>query len=225
MDSRQLIIGNKNYSSWSLRPWVFMKYHALAFEEIRIPLYRAQSSQQLLAYSPTGMVPVLADGDITVWDSLAICEYISETYLDGKGWPQPHKARAYARSISAEMHSGFSNLRKALSMNVRARFQWQTVNSDVDNEIARIFAIWDDCRAQFGSAGPWLFGEFSIADAMFAPVCLRFDRYNVPLTAIVQAYVEQMLGWTVMKEWCDAARQETEVIAWAENAQFLKLEG
>ncbi|MEK6749012.1 MAG: glutathione S-transferase family protein [Pseudomonadota bacterium] len=224
MNKRQLIIGNKNYSSWSLRPWLFMKYYKLPFEEVRIPLYCVGSTEKIARYSPSGLVPALVDGDITVWDTLAICEYLSETYLDGKAWPQDRQARAHARAVSAEMHSGFANVRKHLSMNVRARFQWQYINSDVEREIARILTLWETCRTQFASAGPWLFGEFSIADAMYVPVCLRFDRYNVPLNALAQAYVEHVLALDAMREWCEAALLEKEVIGWAENAQLLRVD-
>lgn len=225
MGAPQLIIGNKNYSSWSLRPWLLLKYHAVAFEEIRIPLYKVGSSENILRYSPSGLVPALVDGDVSVWDTLAICEYISEAYLDGRGWPQERKARAHARAVSAEMHAGFTQLRKHLSMNVRAVFQWQTINADVDREITRILQIWETCRSLYASTGPWLFGEFSIADAMYAPVCLRFTGYNTPVNDSAKNYIAQMLANSALREWCDAARQEKEVIGWTENTQLLKLEG
>lgn len=224
METRQLIIGNKNYSSWSLRPWLLMKYYRVPFQEIRIPLYCVGSNEKILRYSPSGLVPALVDGDVTVWDTLAICEYVSETYLDGKGWPSDRKIRAHARAISAEMHAGFAHVRKHLSMNVRARFQWQHINSDVEREIARILQIWDACRAKYTSAGPWLFGEFSIADAMYAPMCLRFHGYNVPVNATATAYIAQMLAVDPMREWCEAARQEKAVIGWTENTQLLRFE-
>ncbi len=224
MTKRTLVIGNKNYSSWSLRPWLFMRVHNIPFEEIRIPLYAANTKERLARYSPSGLVPTLVDGDITVWDSLAILEYLSEAYLDGNGWPASTKARAEARSVSAEMHSGFANVRKHLSMNVRARFQWRHINDAVERELSRIFQIWETCLARDGADGPWLFGKFSIADAMYAPVCLRLDRYNVPVSDTVKAYVNQALALPPMQEWCAAAYEEKEVIGWAENSELLRIE-
>lgn len=220
----ELVIGNKNYSSWSLRPWLFLSYHAIPIKETRIPLYALGSKERIASYSKAGMVPILIDGDVTVHDSLAICEYVSDAYLDGRGWPQSRDARAVARSVSAEMHSGFANLRQHLSMNLRARFHWQTINDDVERDIARIVQIWDECRARFAKGKPWLFGEFSIADAMFAPVCTRFKSYNVPMTASTAEYVEQMLALPSMQAWYTAARAEKEVIGWTENARLLRIE-
>jgi len=133
--------------------------------------------------------------------------------------------RAHARAVSCEMHSGFVNVRKHLSMNVRTRFQWQFINDDVERELQRIVAIWNDCRAKYGTRGSWLFGEFSIADAMYAPVVLRLQSYNVPVDAVAQAYMEQMLSLPELKQWCAAGREEKEVLAFAENAQLKRLEG
>lgn len=224
MGNLKLIIGNKNYSSWSLRPWLFMKVHNISFEEIRIPLYTANTKDRLAPYSPSGLVPVLIDGDVTVWDSLAILEYLSETRLHGNGWPSSAAARAEARSVSAEMHAGFSSLRKHLSMNVRARFQWRHIDDTVERELSRIFQIWEGCLSRHGGDGPWLFGAFSIADAMYAPVCLRLDRYNVPVNSRIRAYMNQTLTLQPMREWCAAAYEEKEVIGWAENAELLRIE-
>ena len=224
MSNRQLIIGNKNYSSWSLRPWYFMRMHEIPFEEIRIPLYAVDSAERIAKYSPSGLVPALIDDGLHVWDSLAICEYVSEAYLDGAGWPSARAARARARSVSAEMHAGFSNIRSNLSMNVRARFQWQFIDESVERELQRIKTIWNDCRAEFGGGGPWLFGEFSIADAMYVPVCLRLQNYNVPLEGAVRDYVRHVLASSAMMAWCEEALREKEVIAWAENAKLPRIE-
>ena len=212
MDTLTLVIGNKNYSSWSLRPWLFMKYHGLAFDEILISLYAEGSPAAMKQYSPSGLVPVLIDGDLKVWDTLAICEYVSEQYLDGKGWPEDGRARAVARSVSAEMHAGFQKLRANLPMNLKGRFDWRDVGEDVEKDIGRVVEIWERCRADHGAAGPWLFGGFSIADAMFAPVAWRFHIYNVPLGEVATRYVRELLNLDAMQAWHAAAIKENEVL-------------
>jgi len=207
-----LVIGNKNYSSWSLRPWLFMMKSGVPFEEIRVPLYQPGSAEKLREYSPSRLVPLLVDGDLKVWDSLAICEYVSEKFLGGKGWPADRQARAVARSVSAEMHAGFQAVRANLPMNLRAAFAWKPVNDEVDAGIRHIVEIWTRCRRQYGASGPWLFGEFSIADAMYAPVAWRFKSYGVPLEGAAARYLATLLGMAEMRAWQAGALGETEVL-------------
>lgn len=205
-----LVIGNKNYSSWSLRPWLAMKQFNVPFHEVRIALYTPESSQEIRQYSPSGKVPVLLDDSLTIWDSLAICEYLAEQFPTTDWWPPDKAARATARSISAEMHSGFLNLRHHMPMNCRARFHDQVITPEVQKDIDRIVSIWKECHQNFG--GDMLFGEFSIADAMFAPVVLRFMTYDVPLDAVTKAYSEAILALPAMQEWLQAAEAESESI-------------
>jgi glutathione S-transferase len=208
-----LVIGNKNYSSWSLRPWIAMKAAGIPFAEHRIPLYGTGSKEQILVYSPAGKVPCLVDGDIRVWDSLSICEYLAEKHPGL--WPKDPAARALARSISAEMHSGFPNLRAKMSMNIRKRHPGLGRTPESLADVARIVAIWSECRAKHGrgdppSVGPFLFGGFSIADAMYAPVVLRFRTYAVELPADCRAYADAMLALPAMQDWIAAAEAEAE---------------
>ena len=212
-----LIIGNKCYSSWSLRAWFFLKHSGLDFRERRIPLETDQWRREILDYSPSGKVPVLMHGEIRVWDSMAICEYVSETFLAGGGWPPDPAARALARSVSAEMHSGFPHLRAQLPMNCRRRFPGYPIPGDAAMDIARVLEIWDLCLARYAPQGPWLFGSFSIADAMFAPVALRFYGYDVKLSAGEEQYVRTVLDDEAVRDWIRAACRETETIA-AEEA-------
>ena len=188
----KLIVGNKNYSSWSLRPWLAMKVAGIAFTEQRIPLYLPGSKGEILAFSPAGKVPCLIDetpaGRLAVWDSLSICEYLAEK--TPSLWPADPAARALARSISAEMHSGFPNLRTHMSMNIRKRYPDKGRTPEVLAEIARIVAMWSDCRARFGKGGAFLFGPFCNADAMYAPVVMRFRTYEVELPAACRAYAD-----------------------------------
>lgn len=207
-----LLIGNKNYSSWSLRPWLFLRHHGLDFEERRVALYSAGSKAEILRYSPAGKVPVLVDGGVTVWDSLAILEYLHERHPQCAGWPAAAAARAHARAVSAEMHSGFGALRQALPMNCRTLYPSRVWPDDVQQDIARVLTIWDECRARHGADGPFLYGGFSIADAMYAPVVWRFTGYSVPLPQTAQAYCETMLALPAMREWVRDARAETEVL-------------
>jgi len=203
-----LILGNKNYSSWSLRAWLVLKHLGLPFEEIVIPLYQGNDGSHLLHYSPSGKVPVLKHGEYTVWDSLAICEYLSDIFPDHYLWPADSHARAYARSISAEMHSGFQNLRQNMPMNCRLSRPGYGRTPDVDRDIERIIAIWTECRKQFVARGAFLFGSFGIADAMYAPVVTRFITYGVTLDGVVQDYVNTIMGLSSIKEWYDSARKE-----------------
>jgi glutathione S-transferase len=206
----KLIIGNKNYSSWSLRAWLAAQASGLAFEEIRLPLFIPGSRERILAHSPSGKVPCVNDHGLAVWDSLAICEYLAEKapHL----WPADPAARAVARSVSAEMHSGFTALRSHMSMNIRKDYAGRGHNPEVEADIARIAALWADCRARFGGAGPYLFGAFSIADAMYAPVCFRFQTYGVRPDGAAGAYLSTMLADPRMQAWEAAARAEAEVI-------------
>jgi glutathione S-transferase len=208
-----LVIGNKNYSSWSLRPWLLMRQAGLAFGEVRIPLYTPESQAQIRTHSPSGRVPCLVDGGLAIWDSLAICEYLAERHPKLELWPAASGARAVARSASAEMHSGFQHLRTNMSMNCRGHFPGLGRTVEVAGEIDRIQRLWADCRARFGSAGPFLFGRFCIADAMYAPVVLRFRTYQVQLNPVSREYADAVLALPALQEWVAAAVAETEVIA------------
>jgi glutathione S-transferase len=207
-----LVIGNKNYSSWSLRPWLLMKQSRLAFEEVRVPLYMPGSKDTLRKYGPSGKVPVLLDGDVTVWDSLAIAEYLAEHHPERQLWPAEGARRAVARSISAEMHSGFAALRSNMSMNCRGSFTGLGRTVEVAADIERIQRIWTECRERFGAAGPYLFGAFTVSDAMYAPVVLRFRTYAVQLSSVAQQYANAVLALPALQEWVEAAKAETEVI-------------
>lgn len=208
----QLIIGNKNYSSWSLRAWLFLKHFQLEFSEQRLALFTDDFYQQINCYGGSGKVPLLLDRGHVIWDSLAICEYLNETYLKGAGWPTDPGLRATARAISCEMHAGFANLRHELPMNCRARQRKVNYSSATANELARIEQIWQSLRQQHADQGPWLFGHFSIADAMFAPVAIRFNNYQVPLSESARTYVDQILAESNVIDWIKAGAQEAEVI-------------
>lgn len=209
MSDLTLVIGNKNYSSWSLRPWIFLKHLGLPFREVQLRLYTPTFKDEVAEYGgPSGKVPVLQHGKLTVWDSLAICEYVAE--LAGRGWPEDRAARAVARSVTAEMHSGFVNLRMEWPMNARARNRRTLMTPGLEADIDRIDEIWNDCRARFGShaGGPWLFGEYSIADAMFAPVALRFNTYGARMSDTARWYVATVLEDPIMQQWVSAAKEE-----------------
>ena len=208
----KLIIGNKNYSSWSLRPWLLLTTKRIPFEEIRIPLDTATTRDDIARVSAAGRVPVLQNGDLTVWDSLAICEYLSEQYLGGKGWPREVEARAAARSCSAEMHSGFTSLRSVLPMNCRATGRKAKLSPEVQVDLDRIDSLWKNLRTRYRTAGPWLFGEFSIADCMFAPVVFRLNTYDIVLGEESQEYQRQVLAHEMMQLWLRQAQAESEVI-------------
>lgn len=212
MSPLTLAIGNKNYSSWSMRPWLLLRQAGIPFEEIRIPLYRPDSAAQLAAWSPSGRVPALHDGDIQVWDSLAICEYLAERFPDKELWPLDAAARAVARSVSAEMHAGFVALREHMSMNIRARRPGLGRTPESLADVARIVSIWTDCRARFGKGGDFLFGRFCIADAMYAPVVLRFRTYDVKLDGAAKDYAGTVLALPALQAWVADAEAETERI-------------
>lgn len=207
-----LVIGNKNYSSWSLRPWLTMKQFDLDFEEVYIPLYQSESSTKIKQYSPSGKVPVLIDNDLAVWDSLAICEYLAEIFPEYNWWGKDKQIRAIARSISAEMHSGFQHLRHNMPMNCRAKYPGKGMTPEVQKDINRITTIWQECRQKFGDEGEMLFGKFTIADAMYAPVALRFITYDVQLDSVCRNYIDTLIALPAMQEWIEAAKAETETI-------------
>jgi glutathione S-transferase len=202
-----LVIGNKNYSSWSLRAWLLLKRLQVPFSEVLITLDTPSTREDIEKFSPSGRVPVLRHGELTIWDSLAICEYLAE--LTGKGWPQATAARAVARAVSAEMHSGFTNLRALWPMNARARNRHTAMTAALEADIGRVDEIWNDCRARFGTAGPWLFGEYSIADAMYAPVVLRFNTYGASISPTARWYMASVLEDAALQEWLQASKQES----------------
>lgn len=208
-----LVIGNKNYSSWSMRPWMALKGTGITFDEIVIPLYTGDADKQrILDVTQSGKVPALVDGDITVWDSLAIIEYAAERFPDARLWPQDVVARAHARSISAEMHSGFMALRNECGMNIHRPIRSKPLSDDARANIARIQQIWTECRARYGGQGPYLFGAFSGADAMYAPVVHRFRTYAIDVTPPVRDYMDTMQANAAFREWSDAALAETLLI-------------
>ncbi|WP_395373171.1 glutathione S-transferase family protein [Marinicella sp. W31] len=212
--SYTLVIGNKNYSSWSLRPWLLMKHLQLNFTEVKVPLYQADTKQQLLQHSPVGQVPVLKTQDTAIWDSLAICEYLTEQH--GNGWPEDSTQRALARAISCEMHSGFSQIRSLLPMNCRLRIAVTLESEPLKLEIERVLSIWKTQRQQHGDAGDFLFGGFSVADCMYAPVVLRFESYGIPVEQIHRDYMDAILALPAMQVWIAEGIQENEVISASE---------
>jgi glutathione S-transferase len=207
-----IYLGNKNYSSWSLRPWLALKQIGIPFDEVVIPLYQPTSREMVLRHSPSGKVPALRHGQVTVWESLAICEYLAESFPAFPLWPSEREARAVARAVSAEMHAGFAALRAHLPMNVRSSFPSRGVTPAVQADINRIAALWRDCRKRFGDGGDFLFGRFTIADAMFAPVATRFRTYRTPLDRDAQAYCDVLMALPAMQEWLAAARNEPMVV-------------
>lgn len=203
-----LIIGNKNYSSWSLRPWLALRATGIAFTEQKLGFFTEEFSRKVGAVSPAGLVPVLLDGDFAVWDSLAICEYVAEQLPEAGLWPKDAKARARARSLVAQMHSGFGALRNALPMNIEAHLPGIKLPEAAQQDISRLQAIWHDTRAEFGQGGPFLFGAFSIADAFFAPVVSRFTTYGIAAAGAVRDYMDAVLALPAMQDWMRDARAE-----------------
>jgi len=212
MSKLTLVVGNKNYSSWSLRPWIFLRHHKVDFEEKWVSLFVDTTAGELAEYDSNYKVPILKDGELVIWDSLSILEYVSEAYLENKGWPEDRKARSLARSISSEMHSSFINVRNELPMNCKKKFENVKLSQGAKREIERIKALWRKCRSEYGSDGEWLFGAYSIADAMFAPIALRFTGYSIPLAGIEENYVESVLKHPGIVEWVEAGKQEAEII-------------
>lgn len=213
----KLVIGNKNYSSWSLRAWLLLAESGIEFEELRIPLDSPETHAAISKFSPAGRVPVLILDDVTVWDSLAIAETVAERWADRNLWPGDAAARAHARSISAEMHSGFDVLRECMPMNCRAMGRKVPLPDELTADIDRIIAIWSDCHHRYG--GDWLFGEFSVADAMFAPVVLRFRTYGINLPESAYVYPVRLLKSEAMQAWLAAAESEVEVIECEEKGR------
>lgn len=207
----KLIIGNKNYSSWSLRPWLLMRANQVEFSEVNESLQQQGIKERLGQYSDSCKVPVLIDQDMSIWDSLAICEYISETYLAGKGWPIASSDRAIARSICAEMHSGFIALRTELPMNCRLS-KPMVLSKAAQEEVQRIDAIWSKYAKQGEFGNVFLFGSFGIADCFYAPIALRFKSYGVELSEKAAQYQKSILSHPSIREWLDAAAQETAIV-------------
>ena len=207
----QLYIGNKNYSSWSLRAWLLLAKSKLTFSETQLVLGTPSFYKTLENITPTLKVPTLVDGDITVWDSLAICEYINDTYLSGKAWPQNAQQKAEARAIVCEMHSGFNAIRNEMPMNIRAKRRIElTEQAQID--IKRVEAIWDQQHTRYATQGGWLFGQWSIADAMFAPVVLRFETYGIKLNDNATCYMQHTLACPVLQKWISDSSLEKNII-------------
>jgi glutathione S-transferase len=203
-----LVIGNRNYSSWSLRPWIALKVAGIAFDETVIPLYEAGSRERILAFSPTGKVPVLMDGNVHIWESLSILEYLAERFPAARLWPEDRAARAHARSISNEMHAGFVALRRHCPMNMWRPAKSYALTPEAAADVARIEALWTDCRHRFGAAGPFLYGHFTAADAMYAPIVSRFHTYGVEVGAAARAYMDAVMALPAWNEWRAAALRE-----------------
>jgi len=208
-----LIIGNKNYSSWSMRPWVLLRQADIPFREIQLWFADDGRPQGIEPYSPTRQVPVLLVNDEPVWDSLAICETVAQLFPEKRLWPGDTRAQALARSACAEMHAGFRSLRSAMPMNIRASLPGKGMSPAVERDIARIVALWSDCRSRYGSGGDLLFGHFTVADAYYAPVAMRCITYAVSLPATARDYVEAVRKLPAVAEWMAAAKRETAFVA------------
>jgi glutathione S-transferase len=213
----KLVIGNRNYSSWSLRAWLYLTESELSFEEIYVPLDTPQWAEDIHKYSPAHRVPILIDGDTTVWDTAAIFEYLLEQHPQSVGWPAQRTARAHARSVSAEMHSGFIALRDELPQNLRQRspLQIETLSATCQAQVQRVQSIWHDCYQRYG--GPWLFGEFSIADVMYAPVALRFLSYSIPLNNDAAAFQNAVQQLPSVQRFVAAAEIEKESLPFVDE--------
>ena len=208
-----LVIGNKNYSSWSMRPWLALRANEIAFDEVFIPLYTgAADKKRILGFTDSGKVPALIDGDVTIWDSLAIIEYLAEKFPQARLWPEDRARRAHARSISAEMHSGFAALRNECGMNLHRPVGAIALSADARDNIARIQQIWIECRGRYREFGPFLFGAFGGADAMFAPVVHRFRTYAIEVMPVAGDYMDAMMSLPAFQEWTRAGLAETLVI-------------
>ena len=204
-----LIIGNKLYSSWSLRPWILLKAIGAQFKETVIPLSQPDTKKNILEHSPTGKVPLLIDGNVRIWESLAIMEYVAEKHPNAQVWPKDNAARAHARATSSEMHAGFQALRQACPMNLGHKFKPKaTHGADADANVARVLALWAEARKHFGKGGPFLYGTFSAADAMYAPVVTRLDTYQWKVTPEARLYMDAVLRHPAFVAWRLAALQE-----------------
>ncbi|HEY1545316.1 MAG TPA: glutathione S-transferase family protein [Xanthobacteraceae bacterium] len=207
-----LVVGNKNYSSWSMRPWIGLKVAGIPFAETVTPIYQPGAKEKLLAYSPAGKVPILLDGDARVWESLAILEYVAEKFPQAGLWPADAVARAHARAIANEMHAGFLPLRRHLPMNMWRPPATRQLTADAAANAQRIDAMWTDCRTRFGAGGPFLFGKFGAADAMYAAVVSRFQTYAVEVSPSARAYMDAVMALPAWKEWETAALAEEIVL-------------
>jgi glutathione S-transferase len=213
-----LVIGNKNYSSWSMRPWLALRANDIAFEEVLIPLYTGDADKRrILGFTRSGKVPALIDGDVTIWDSLAIIEYLAERFPQAGLWPDDRNSRAHARSISAEMHSGFAALRNECGMNLHRPIGAKPLSEQARADVARVQQIWTECRDRHAASGPYLFGAFSGADAMYAPVVHRFRTYAIEVTPTVRDYMSAMGALPAFAEWTSAGLAETLIIEKFEN--------
>jgi glutathione S-transferase len=208
----KLVIANKNYSSWSLRPWLLLKHAGIAFEEEKLSFNDPEFKARVRRYSPAGKVPVLVDGDLVVWDSLAIAEYVAEKHAEARLWPEDAAVRARARSICAEMHSGFAAMRNHMGMNCELSLSGVLFDREVQADVARVLDIWHACREAHQAQGPFLFGRFSVADAFFAPVTRRFVGYGTPLPAVAKQYVDTISAIPAMREWLAEALAEKEFV-------------
>jgi len=211
----KLVVGNKNYSSWSMRPWVLLRQAQIPFEEVQLKFGQSDGGLTVPGvekYSAAGKVPVLMIDGEPVWDSLAICETVAEMFPDKHLWPEAPQARRFARSACAEMHSGFQNMRGKMPMNIRGRYPGKGLTPESRKDIDRVVALWTECRERFGGAGSLLFGKFSVADAFFAPVVMRFQAYAVKVPPVAQEYCEAVKALAAVREWCDGARRETEFV-------------
>lgn len=215
MKPARLIIGNYNYSSWSMRAWLALRVTGIDFETIRIPLDTPDFAAQIASYTPAGRVPVLQHEGLRIWDSLAICEYLAERFPEARLWPHQQELRAMARSVCAEMHAGFEALRRSLPFNARARGRSVEYDAQTHADVARICQIFDDCRAAAGHQarhGPWLMGEFSIVDCFYIPVALRFCTYRIGLVGYASRYVASVLTDPAVSAWVELAANESEVL-------------
>jgi glutathione S-transferase len=208
----QLVVGNRNYSSWSMRPWILLRQAQIPFEEVQLKFDDDTRVVGIEKYSPAGKVPVLIVDGQPVWDSLAICETVAEMHPQKHLWPETPEARRVARSICAEMHSGFQALRSKMPMNIRSRHPGKGLTPESRKDIDRVVALWTECRERFGGEGNFLFGRFSIPDAFYAPVVMRFQTYAVKLPPVAQAYCEAVQALSAVREWIEAARRETEFV-------------
>lgn len=212
MTELTLVIGNQNYSSWSLRPWLFLAHHAIPFKTKKVSLFTDSMERDLAVHFSDNKVPILIDEDLEVWDSLAILEYLVERFPETRGWPEERSARAVARSVCAEMHSGFFGMRGELPMNCRRRFPGFEPGPEAQRDIDRVLGLWRFCRERYGASGPWLFGEFSAADCMYAPVVMRLLSYEIPLDAVSTVYARTLFESPAMQQWVKAGAGEAEVI-------------
>jgi glutathione S-transferase len=222
MSELTLYIGNKNYSSWSLRPWLALKQAGAKFDEVVIPLDRPETMELLRRHTPSQRVPVLQNGKLTIWESLAICEHAAEMFPAARLWPEDRQTRAVARAVANEMHAGFAALRNWLPMDIRSRLRIDGRIDKAAADIARVTQIWNECRQKYGASGangadPFLFGSFTIADAMFAPVTTRFVSYGVPLDGVCAAYVDAVTALPAMQSWIAAAKAEPWTITYDVN--------